>query len=57
MTTAKHFIGNFIALSNIANNNLFSLGNHHTVHSAGIVSSTRTAPAERFDLERVHAVG
>jgi hypothetical protein len=54
--SAKNFVSNFSARRHISYNNLLTFNNHDSAHSSSIMGSTRTAPAERLDLQGVYAI-
>jgi hypothetical protein len=56
MSTAENLVGDFFALANITNNDLFALGDHHSIYCSSIMSSARAAPAECFYLKRINAI-
>jgi hypothetical protein len=56
MSPAENLVGNFIALSDIANNNLFTLCDHDSVDGSRIMSCSRSTPTESFNLQCIHAI-
>ena len=56
MSPAENLVGDFIALSDIANNNLFALCDHDSVDGSGIMSCSRSTPTESFNLQGIHAI-
>jgi hypothetical protein len=56
MSTTKYFIGNFVGFVRIADNYLFTFGNHYSVYRASVVRRSLATPAECFDLQRVYSI-
>jgi hypothetical protein len=56
VATTENFVGNLIALTDIAYNNLFAFGNHYAIDGASIVRCAGTAPAESFDLKSIYTI-
>ena len=57
VAATEDFVGNFIALSNIADYYLFAFGDHHTIYGTSIMGSAGTTPAESLYLKSIHSVG
>jgi hypothetical protein len=56
MATTENFVGDFIALSNVAHDNLFALSHHDSIYSSRIMSGARSTPTESFHLQGIHAI-
>jgi hypothetical protein len=56
VAATENFIGNFIALSDISNYNLFALSDHNPINSSSVMGGTRPTPTERFNLKGVNAI-
>jgi hypothetical protein len=53
---AEYFICDFIGGANVANNNLFTFGDHLSADGTGVMCGPRSTPAKSFDLQGIHAV-
>jgi hypothetical protein len=56
MSPAENLVGNFIALSDIANYNLFALCDHDSVDGSRVVSCSRSTPTQSFNLQGIHTI-
>jgi hypothetical protein len=56
VTSTEYFIGNFITSPHVSNHDLFTLGDHDSIYSTGIMGGSGSAPTERLDLKGVYSV-
>jgi hypothetical protein len=56
VSPAENFVGDFLALTDITDNYLFSFSDHDAIDSAGIMCCAGAAPAKRFYLKGVDSI-
>jgi hypothetical protein len=57
VSAAEHFIGYFLAGTNVAHNYLLTLRHHFPSDGARIMCSPRATPTERLNLQGIDSVG